>query len=91
RYQGLLEEEMGREFRLALRHREVYLRLTDRDVDEILRFLNRPHWRRVIAAWGDTDYPSLLAGRLLAAGPWAARFWRIYEKFLRTGEGIPGE
>lgn len=91
RYQRLLEEQMGREFRLALRHREVYLRLTDRDVDEILRFLSRPYWRRVIAAWGDTDYPSLLAGRLLAAGPWAARFWRVYEKFLRAGEGIPGE
>lgn len=91
RYQRLLQEEMGREIELALRHREVYLQLTDREVDELLRFLNRPYWRRIIAAYGDTDYPSLLAGRLLAAGPWAARFWRAYEKFLRAGEGIPGE
>jgi len=87
RYQRLLEEQMGREFRLALRHREVYLRLTDREVDEILRFLNRPYWRRVVAAWGDTDYPSVLAGRLLAAGPWAARFWRACEQKTLPGRG----
>jgi len=73
-YQMLWESEFRSEFQSSIMHREVYSNMSDRDLDNLLRFLNRPRWRRLIARYGDIDYPSWLARHLFSAGPWLQRF-----------------
>ncbi|MCL6477732.1 MAG: NAD(P)/FAD-dependent oxidoreductase [Peptococcaceae bacterium] len=75
-YQMLWAGEFGAEFRSGLRHREVYSGMSDQDLDKLLKFLDRPYWRNLIARHGDIDYPSWLARRLFAAGPWLQKFAR---------------
>lgn len=73
-YQLLWNKEMGAEMQSALRHRDVFLGMSDSEMDNIIRFLNRPTWQRIITKYGDIDYPSKLAGKLSFAGPWAEKF-----------------
>lgn len=73
-YQLLWESEFSSEFNTSLKHREIYTNMSDHDLDNLLRFLNRPRWRRLIARYGDIDYPSWLARHLFSAGPWLQKF-----------------
>lgn len=74
RYQAYWDVEFGAEFRTSVSHREVYMNMKETELDKLLRFLDRPHWRRMIARHGDIDYPSWLARRLFRAGPWLQKF-----------------
>jgi geranylgeranyl reductase family protein len=74
RYQMLWEEEFGDEIRCGISHRESFLNFTDEDIDQLLRFLNKPYWQKIILKHGDIDYPSWLAKPLFSAGPWMQRF-----------------
>ncbi|ADY55205.1 geranylgeranyl reductase [Syntrophobotulus glycolicus DSM 8271] len=77
-YQRLWEKEMGDEIQAALGYRKIFLTMSDREMDTLIRFFRHPLWQGIISRYGDIDYPSRLAGRLSFAGPWA-------EKFLRAG------
>ncbi len=74
RYQLLWNEEFSQEIRCGLSHRESYLNFSDRDIDLLLRFLNKPYWQNIISKYGDIDYPSILARPLFNAGPWTRGF-----------------
>ncbi|MFZ5633024.1 MAG: geranylgeranyl reductase family protein [Bacillota bacterium] len=87
-YQTLWDGEFGAEFRSGLRHREVYGSMSDHDLDKLLRFLDRPYWRSLIARHGDIDYPSWLARRLFAAGPWLQKFARAAVDLYDYGEKL---
>lgn len=73
-YQSLWEKKMGKEIKNALWHRNIFLNMTDHEMNTVIRFLNRPFWQYTIAAYGDIDYPSRLTGRLSFAGPWMEKF-----------------
>lgn len=73
-YQRRWMRLFGGEIRCGMHHRHIFLKLGDRKMDHLLAFLNKDRWLRVIEGWGDIDYPSLLAGRLFRAGPWARKF-----------------
>ncbi|GBF33925.1 geranylgeranyl/isoprenyl reductase [Desulfocucumis palustris] len=74
-YQWLWEEAMAEEIQTALGHRNIFLTMSDKEMDTLIRFFRRPLWRSIISRYGDIDYPSWLAGRLTFARPWAQRFF----------------
>lgn len=74
RYQDGSEKLIGREIRCGLKHREIFLGLSDQEMDMLIRFFNRPYWRKLILKYGDIDYHSVLAQKLTLAPPWAQRF-----------------
>ncbi len=76
RYQQLWEEEFAEEINCGVGHRQSYLRFSDSDIDQLLRFLDKPYWKSLILKHGDIDYPSWLARRLFSAGPWMQKFVR---------------
>jgi len=73
-YQSLWNKEFLTEFRSGIRHREVYNNMSDREIESLITFLDRPYWRKMIAGHGDIDYPSWLARRLFRAVPWVQKF-----------------
>lgn len=74
-YQWLWEREMADEIQTALDHRNIFLTMTDKEMDTLIHFFRRPLWQGIISKYGDIDYPSRLAGRLSFAGPWAEKFF----------------
>ncbi|MTI83702.1 MAG: NAD(P)/FAD-dependent oxidoreductase [Firmicutes bacterium] len=83
RYQLLWEEEFAEEINCSLSHRESYLKFSDQDIDQLIRFLNKPYWQNIICKYGDIDYTSVLARPLFHAGPWM-------RKFMKVGLGVVG-
>ncbi|SFG22268.1 geranylgeranyl reductase family [Desulfotomaculum arcticum] len=82
-YQWLWEREMADEIQTALGHRNIFLTMSDKEMDILIRFFSRPLWRSIISRYGDIDYPSWLAGRLAFAGPWAEKFFMVgFKKIL---------
>lgn len=82
-YQWLWEREMFDEIRTALGHRDIFLSMTDKEMDTLIQFFNRPLWRNIISRYGDIDYPSWVAGRLSFAKPWAEKFIMVgFKKIL---------
>lgn len=73
-YQRAWEDEIGMEISCGLRHRETFLNLTDKEMELLIGFLNKPYWRKMILKYGDLDYHSHLAKKLSFAPPWAQRF-----------------
>ena len=74
RYQRAWEAAIGPEIRCGLHHREVFLGMSDEEMDSIISFFDKPYWRRLILRYGDLDNHSLIAGKLALAPPWAQRF-----------------
>jgi digeranylgeranylglycerophospholipid reductase len=61
--------ELGEEFRRALHLRRIFTRLTDDDLDRIVAALRAAGLTDTIVAFGDIDFPSNVAGRLLRQSP----------------------
>jgi geranylgeranyl reductase family protein len=74
RYQRAWEAAIGLEIRCGLHHREVFLGMSDGEMDSIISFFDKPYWRRLILKYGDLDHHSVIAGKLALAPPWAQRF-----------------
>jgi geranylgeranyl reductase family protein len=73
-YQRAWESTIGLEVQCGLRHREVFLGMDDREMDNLISFFNNPYWRRLVLKHGDLDHHSVIAGKLAMAPPWAQRF-----------------
>ena len=74
KYQRDWVATIGLEIQCGLHHREVFRRMNDGEMDNIISFFNNPYWRRLILKYGDLDHHSVIAGRLALAPPWAQRF-----------------
>ncbi len=61
--------ELGEEFKRALHLRRVFTRLTDDELDRIVAALRSAGLTETIVAFGDIDFPSNVAGRLLRQSP----------------------
>ncbi len=62
-------EEIGRELSLGMRFRNIFIRLTDVQINKYLKKLNNKKAIDVINTYGDIDYPSKLAFPLLKTMP----------------------
>ena len=68
-YDRAWRAELGEEFRRALHLRRVFTRLTDDELDRIVEALRGAGLTDTIVAFGDIDFPSHVAGRLLRQSP----------------------
>jgi digeranylgeranylglycerophospholipid reductase len=73
-YQRAWKGKVGQEISCGLMHRDVFLKMSDQEIDNMIAFLDTPYWRRIILKYADLDYHSVLAGKLAFAPPWAHRF-----------------
>ena len=89
RYQGGWGKKLGVEINCGLKHREVFLGLTDEEMDSLIRFLNKPHWRKLILKYGDLDYHSALARKLSYIPFWARHFFKNGFKFMLACCSLP--
>ena len=72
-YQKAWEQDFGEEIRSGLKYRQAFLGFSDRDMEFLVRYLNKPSWQRMILRYGDIDHPSRVGEKLSIAGPWAER------------------
>lgn len=81
--------EIGDELDKALYLRRIFLRLTDRQMDQLLQVLSERELLSSLVAFGDIDFPTIAAGKLLAQSPSLVRlFPKAVAAFLRRGEGL---
>lgn len=69
-YQTLWEKEIAEEINSSMKLRESFLDFRDEDIDLIIRFLSRPKCQNLILKYGDIDYPSHIASKLISFSPW---------------------
>lgn len=68
-YQQRWNKEMGNELASAMNYRRSFLEFSDRDIEMLTNFLNKPKWLKTILEYGDIDYPSFLASKLYLLHP----------------------
>jgi digeranylgeranylglycerophospholipid reductase len=78
-YEARVDAELGEEFRRAHYLRRLFARLTDRDFERLLRALDAAGMAEAIVAFGDIDFPSHVAWRLLRQSP---ELLRLFPKAL---------
>ena len=74
---------LTREIQVGLALRKFYLSLDEHHMDGLVRFFGRRFWTRLVARYGDIDYPSTLAGKIARAG-------LTRSTLLRVANMIPG-
>ena len=65
--------ELGEEFRRALYLRRLFTRLSDDELERVVRALKGTHLEATIVAFGDIDFPTHVARELLKASPGLVR------------------
>jgi len=65
--------ELGEEFRRALYLRRLFTRLSDDELDRVVRALKGAHISATIVAFGDIDFPTHVARELLRESPGLVR------------------
>lgn len=75
RYQESWIQEMGEELSCSMSYRKNFLDFSDKDIDTLIRFLNKPKWIKAILKYGDIDYPSFLASKLWLLHPFVKTFF----------------
>lgn len=78
-YEAAWRAELGEEFAQTMYLRKLFLRLTDADLTRIVTALNEAGMAESIVAFGDIDFPSHVARRLLRQSP---SLFRLFPKAL---------
>jgi flavin-dependent dehydrogenase len=73
-YEKDWKNEIGREIRIGRRVRRSYVHVSDAQMDELVRMLDRPELLALISARGDIDAPSELAKLLFRQAPGLLKF-----------------
>ncbi len=88
-YDRLWREAIGEELERALYLRRIFLRLTDKEMDRLLEVLAEQELLGSLVAFGDIDFPTIAAGKLLAQSPSLLRlFPKALAALLRRGERV---
>lgn len=74
-YEASWRAELGDEFAQTMYLRKLFLRLTDTDLTRIIEALKDSGMRDAIVAFGDIDFPSHVARRLLRQSPSLVRLF----------------
>jgi flavin-dependent dehydrogenase len=73
KYQHLWKEKIGRELDRGYRVRKVFVRLSDKKLDQAGKLMSRPDVKALLAS-GDIDHPTELAPAVLRSVPSLLRF-----------------
>ena len=65
-YDRRWREVVGKELAVGMRIHNVFGRLGDEDLNELMMFFGEPEVLELINTYGDIDHPSILVGKLLA-------------------------
>lgn len=76
-YQESWEENFGSALTSDLTLRELFLSLTEAEMDYLTQFFNNSFWRGLMANHADVDYPSALVSGILATGLLSKRFFKL--------------
>jgi digeranylgeranylglycerophospholipid reductase len=88
-YDRRFDEELGDEFRKARYLRRLFVSLTDRDLDHLVEALRNASLTESIVAFGDIDFPSNVARKLLRQSPSLLRlFPKAVGAWLSSGAGL---
>lgn len=91
-YDHAWREAIGEELDRALYLRRLFLRLTDRDMEHLLEVLAERELLGSLVAFGDIDFPTIAARKLLAQSPSLVRlFPKALSAWLRRGEALAPE
>ncbi len=82
-YERRWRGELGRELAWGLKFRDIYNRMSDRDLNEAVAALDDPDILDMINQHGDIDHPSALAKRFLSVSA-GKSVWRFVKLFART-------
>ncbi len=69
RYDQAWTAELGDEFHRALALRRIFRRLSDADLDDVVRAMRSAHLEGTIVAFGDIDFPTGVARAVLRQSP----------------------
>jgi len=81
-YERRWRGELGRELTFGLKAREIYGRMSDRDINEAIAALDDPDILDMIDRYGDIDHPSALARQFLGLST-NKSVWRFVLLFAR--------
>jgi geranylgeranyl reductase family protein len=73
-YQRLWHKEIGREIWIGMLLRKAFLKLTDKDLEEIFNLLDSKELLKTISMFGDIDYPSKIGLKLILKQPKLLKF-----------------
>jgi digeranylgeranylglycerophospholipid reductase len=62
-------KRIGKELRRDLAIHESFARLTDRQLEDLIRLLDKPHIIEMVQQFGDIDFPSKVGWRLVREEP----------------------
>ena len=81
-YEKRWKGELGRELRMGRMVRRAFVNVTDAQMDELVRMLDRPELLSLISERGDLDFPSKLAKLLFRQAPGLLKFAGPFIKSL---------
>jgi geranylgeranyl reductase family protein len=88
-YERRFDSKLGEEFRKARYLRRLFVRLSDAEFDRLLQALASARMTESIVAFGDIDFPSHVARRLLRQSPALLRlFPKVLSAWLSSGEEL---
>ena len=78
KYQKLWEKDIGKEIKQGLRLRNIFLNLSDDDIDEILDIFGQEEFLNIINRYGDIDFPWRLALKIITKKPHILKYVKKY-------------
>jgi geranylgeranyl reductase family protein len=81
-YERRWKAELGRELALGRRLRRAFVNVSDAQMDELVRMLDRPALLALVSERGDLDFPSKLAKLLFRQAPGLLKFAGPFIKSL---------
>ncbi len=83
-YEKKWRSAIGRELEIGMRIHKSLGKLSDRNMNDFISFLNRPEINKIITEYGDMDHPSILLEKLMKSGNMVqtARLLGIFFKTL---------
>jgi geranylgeranyl reductase family protein len=81
-YEKRWKAELGRELSFGRRMRRAFVNVSDAQMDELVRILDRPELLALVSARGDLDFPSKLAKLLFGQAPGLLKFAGPFIKSL---------
>jgi hypothetical protein len=83
-YDTRWRSEIGRELETGLRIREGFNKLSDDDLNYIIRTLDDQHMLDIISKYGDMDRPSIVLRKLLLSTK-APRLLKLIRPMIKLG------
>ncbi len=78
KYQNLWKKDIGKEIEQGLRMRNIFLNLSDDDIDELFNIFNQEKFLNIINENGDIDFPWRLVLKIITKKPHILKYLKKY-------------